>query len=316
MERQKKMKKKNIKFISQQDGLRLDGLLIMPDEEPRAVLQIAHGMCEYKERYIPFMEYMAESGFACIINDHRGHGKSIRHSEDLGYFYQNGGEALVEDLHQITEAVKDQLRGLPYFLFGHSMGSFAVRCYTKKYDKSIDGLIVCGCPGENSMAVIGTMLDKVVQKYKGDHGRSDIINELFSRNFEKAFAEEKLPHAWVCSDKEVVKKYNEDPLCNFTFTLNGYEALLWLSKNTYSKQGWTLKNPELPIHFISGEMDPCMINRKKFDEAVKLMEKVGYKHVTSCLYQGMRHEILNETGKEQVYADVEKFCNEIIKKLK
>ncbi len=308
------MKRKQVSFISRQDGLTLDGCMIIP-EQPKGILQISHGMCEHKERYIPFMEYMAEKNYVCVIHDHRGHGKSVRKPEDLGYFYENGGENLVEDLYQVTESVKEQFVGLPCFLFGHSMGSLAVRCYVKKYDKAIDGLIVCGCPGENSMAGIGLMIDKVVQKYKGDYARSEVLNELFSRNFEKPFESEGLQHAWICSDKEVVKKYNDEPLCNFTFTLNGYEALLWLVKNTYSEQGWNVEHPDLPIHFISGEMDPCMISKKKFSDAVNLMKKVGYRRVSGHIYDGMRHEILNEIGKEQVYADVARFFDGILKQL-
>lgn len=304
------MIRKDLKFISKQDGLRLAGLLIAP-EKGKAVLQISHGMCEHKERYIPFMEYMANQGYICVIHDHRGHGKSVRSQEDLGYFYKNGGESLVEDLHQITEYIKKQNSGLPYFLFGHSMGSLAVRCYTKKYDAELDGLVVCGSPSENAMAGIGILIDKAVQKYRGEHGRSNAIDTIFSKGFEKAFEEEKTPHAWICSDKEVVAAYNADPLCNFTFTLNGYEALLWLVKNTYSMQGWKVEKPELPIYFISGEKDPCMIDTKKFFEAVERMKKVGYTKVSSKLYQGMRHEILNEIGKEEVYADLVGFLERI-----
>ena len=305
------MIRKDLEWISKQDDLRLDGLLITP-EEAKAVLQISHGMCEHKERYIPFMEYMAGQGYACVIHDHRGHGKSIRSQEDLGYFYKNGGESVVEDLHQITESIKEQYQGLPYFLFGHSMGSLAVRCYCKKYDSELDGLVVCGSPSENSMAGIGMLIDKAVQKYRGERGRSSIIDNVISKAFEKAFEEEKTSHAWICSDKNVVAAYNEDPLCNYTFTLNGYEALLWLVKHTYSSQGWKMENPNLPIHFISGESDPCMIDKKKFAEAVELMKKTGYSRVSSHLYKGMRHEVLNEIGKEQVYADVAAFYDGIL----
>lgn len=305
------MKKKNLEFISEQDQLRLDGFLIAP-EKGKAILQISHGMCEHKERYIPFMEYMANQDYICVIHDHRGHGKSIRSQEDLGYFYKNGGENLVEDLHQITKEIKEQYPELPYFLFGHSMGSLAVRCYAKKYDAELDGLVVCGSPSENAMAGIGILIDKAVQKYRGEHGRSSVIDTVFSKGFEKAFEEEKMPHAWICSDKEVVTAYNADPLCNFTFTLNGYEALLWLVKQTYSIQGWKVENPNLPIYFISGEKDPCMIDTRKFFEAVDRMKKVGYTKVNHKLYQGMRHEILNEIGKENVYADVTGFFDSIL----
>lgn len=305
------MKVENFRVISRKDELGLDGLLMMPDE-PKAVLQISHGMCEYKERYIPFMEYMVAWGYACVISDHRGHGKSIKAPEDLGYFYEHGGEFLVEDLHQIMEYAKERFPGLPYILMGHSMGSLAARCFTKKYDDELDGLIVCGCPGENTMASVGLALQKFAKIYRGGRGRSSILEDLFFSNFQKPFEAEQLQNSWICSDKAVVEKYNEDPLCNFTFTLNGYESLIWLSQTTYSEQGWGLKNAELPIHFISGEDDSCMINDIKFEEAVELMKKVGYRQVTSQLYQGMRHEILNEIGKEQVFADVAAFCDKIL----
>lgn len=298
-------------IVSKTDGLRLSGYLMVP-EHPKAVLQIAHGMCEHKERYIPFMQYMAEHGYVCEIHDHRGHGKSIRDSKDLGYFYENGGEALVEDLHQVTQELKQKFPGLPYFLFGHSMGSMGVRCYTKKYDEELDGLVVCGCPSSNPMAGAGLFLERLLKLFKGGHAHSALFDRLFSGGFEKPFAAENTPHAWICADKEVVKTYNEDPFCNFTFTLNGYEALLWLVKNTYSKKGWCKKKPELPIHFISGSDDPCMISKEKFAEAVELLKSVGYTSVTSKLYEGMRHEILNEIGKEQVYADILEFYDKIL----
>lgn len=104
-----------------------------------------------------------------------------------------------------------------------------------------------------------------------------------------------------------MEAYNRDPLCSFTFTLNGYESLLWLVRNTYSTQGWAVENPSLPILFLSGENDPCMLSKEKFQEAVSLMQKLGYCNVSHRLYPGMRHEILNESGKEKVYADVEAF---------
>lgn len=304
------MDRQDLEFISEQDGLHLSGLIIVP-EEPKAVLQISHGMCEHKERYIPFMEYMAGQGYVCVIHDHRGHGRSVRSQEDLGYFYENGGEALVEDLYQITRTVKEEWKGLPYFLFGHSMGSMAVRCYAKKYDSAIDGLVICGCPARNFLAGLGQKFNKLAQRRKGEYSKSRLINYLFFGGFEKKFGRRE-PHSWICSDQEVVRQYNEDPCCNFTFTLNGYDALLWLMKNTYSQKGWKMGNPALPVRFISGDNDPCMITKKKFLQAVTLMKNVGYQNVSYRLYGGMRHELLNEKGKEQVYEDVARFFNSIL----
>ena len=137
---------------SNSDGLRISVLCIEPDTAPKAVLQMAHGMAEHKERYIGLMEYLASRGYVCVMNDHRGHGKSICFAEDLGYFGKVGAKYIVDDLHQITLDLRAKYPGLPLFLYGHSMGSLVVRCYRSIYEKDIDGLIVCGSPGRNEKA--------------------------------------------------------------------------------------------------------------------------------------------------------------------
>ena len=132
---------------SHHDRLLLQGLLVLPEQKPpRAVFQVAHGMCEHKERYLPFLQEMADHGYACVIHDHRGHGGSVRQTEDLGYFYPDGGPALVSDLYQVTRWIREQYPELPLYLFGHSMGSLAVRCYLKRYPDVPDGVFVCGSP--------------------------------------------------------------------------------------------------------------------------------------------------------------------------
>ena len=307
---------------SAQDGMPLEGMMVIPSH-PRAVLQIAHGMCEHKERYLPFMRYMAERGYLCVIHDHRGHGASRREAVStdadkvlgkkqdipagLGYFGKDGGRFLVRDLHQITRIIKKQYPGLPYFMMGHSMGSLAVRCYLKKYDRELDGLIVCGCPGKNPMAPLGSALIQMLQKMKDPHSRSILADGIFANMFDRPFRAEKLIHAWICSDHTVVEKYNKDPLCNFTFTLNGYESLLWLMRSTYDRKGWELRNPYLPILFVSGEDDPCLGGSKKLLQAVQHLKGRGYDRVSFRMYPGMRHEILNEKRRFRVYHDIAYF---------
>lgn len=307
---------------SAQDGMPLEGMMVIPSH-PRAILQIAHGMCEHKERYLPFMRYMAERGYLCVIHDHRGHGASRREAVStdadkvlgkkqdipagLGYFGKDGGRFLVRDLHQITRIIKKQYQGLPYFMMGHSMGSLAVRCYLKKYDRELDGLIVCGCPGKNPMAPLGSVLIQILQKMKDPHSRSILADGIFANMFDRPFRAEKLIHAWICSDHTVVEKYNKDPLCNFTFTLNGYESLLWLMRSTYDRKGWELRNPYLPILFVSGEDDPCLGGSKKLLQAVQHLKRRGYDRVSFRMYPGMRHEILNEKGRFRVYHDIAYF---------
>ncbi len=286
-------------FISPADSIVIATLTVLPDGEPKGVVQLAHGMAEHKERYLPFMKYLASKGYLCGINDHRGHGKSI-HAEP-GYFGENGGSALVEDMHKLTSILKRGHEDLPFFLFGHSMGSLAVRAYTKRYDNELDGLVVCGCPSGNPAANAGLKLVRAIAKVKGGHAYSKFVENLAGGGFNKRFENEGSSSAWLSVNLENRKAFEADPLCGFTFTLNGYEALMWLMCETYSKKGWAMKNAGLPILFVSGADDPCGISPEKIKEAAEHMASVGYKLPTVKLWDGMRHEILNETDREQVY---------------
>ena len=131
---------------SKVDGLQLSVMTITPDCAPIGIVQISHGMCEHKERYIPIMEFLASKGFACIIHDHRGHGGSVKSEEDLGYFYQGGEKGLIADVALVGTQMKKKHPGLPFYLLGHSMGSLIARAYLKKLDFTLDGLIISGCP--------------------------------------------------------------------------------------------------------------------------------------------------------------------------
>lgn len=298
------MKQQNVSIASEVDGLTLDLCIVEPDSEVKGVVQIAHGMAEHKERYLPFMEFLATNGFVCAIHDHRGHGKSVKKKEDYGYFYSNDPKAIVKDTHQMTKWLKQQYPDIPFFLFGHSMGSLVVRCYTKEYDDELDGLVVCGSPSKNPMAKTALHLIRVLTKVKGSHHRSSLIQNLAFGSFSKKFPQEKSSNAWICSDASVVEAYDQDEGCGFVFTLHGFYHLMSLMIMTYDPKGWKMSNKNLPIFFIAGKEDPCIENEQKFHQAVSFMKERGYSHVEAKLYEGMRHEILNEQGKEQVMQDV------------
>jgi len=291
-------------LISMSDSVPLSVLVSYPATSPIAIVQLVHGMCEHKERYISLMRFLSEKGYVCVINDHRGHGKSIKNANDLGYFYDGGYLAMIDDTYAVTTFIKQRYVGLPVYLFGHSMGSMVVRAYTKRYDDQLAGLIVCGSPSYNAANSIGQSITKCDTKKYGDHYRSAKMQKLSFGNYNKAFGEVSSPNAWICSDTAVVAQYDANPLCNFVFTSNGFYNLFALMDDAYARKGWKLSNPQLPIWFISGEDDPCFIAPKKFNQAVENMKKVGYVDVTSKLYPHMRHEILNEIDKQQVWDDV------------
>lgn len=298
------MKKEELTVKSVYDNLPLGITVRIPDQSPTGIIQFVHGMSEHRGRYHDIMEYFTQIGYVTVIHDHRGHGESVIHPDDYGYFYKNGADAIVEDAHQITLYIKNRFPDLPLVLLGHSMGSMVVRCYTRKYDKNIDGLIVCGSPSRNAMAKLGLFLVSIMRIIKGEYYRSKLVQKIafgaFNRNIQNPTSE----NSWICSNEEVVREYDNDSRCGFIFTLNGFATLFKLMICTYRKKGWTLNKPSLPILFIAGEQDPCIVNRKEFEQAAAFMNERGYKNCEKKLYSEMRHEILNENGKEAVWNDI------------
>ncbi len=295
-----------IKIKSKIDGLELSLLVMKPKKKAIGIVQISHGMAEHKERYIPFMKYLVNEGYICVINDHRGHGESVKKKKDLGYFYDKTGSYIVEDLHQITLEIKKEYPDLPVYLFGHSMGSLVVRKYIAKYDNDIAKLVICGSPSYNKNVNLAIFFIKFLMKFKGEYYRSNFINNLAFKGYNKKFTS-KSANSWLCSDKEVVKAYEEDDLCGYIFTLNGFLNLFSLMKNVYTSQNYIVQNKELPILFIAGSDDPVIISEKNWYLSQEFLKKLGYNNITNIFYEKMRHELLNETNKAQIYDDVLKF---------
>ena len=286
---------------SEHDGLTLSCAKVLPDGKPKALVQFAHGMAEHKERYFPLMEFLAEHGYACVINDHRGHGASVQSPQDLGYFYKDGGRGLVKDLHQVTMAFRSRYPGKPMLLVGHSMGSLAAREYAAKYGRDIDGLVLSGSPGANSSAGAGLALTQVSALFHGGtRGKSKLLDQMINGPFSKRFKGGS-KFAWLSANAENVAAYEADPLCGFPFTINGYRALLNLMLAAYDTRTSIRRN--LPVHFMSGEDDPCAPNRAGFDAAVQNIKDRGCANVTAKLYAGLRHEIFNE-GVREVWDDL------------
>lgn len=279
----------------------------------KGVVQIVHGMCEYKERYEGFIDYLTQNGYIVFAHDHRGHGGSVTANENLGYFGDKKGEAIVDDAALVTDEIRRLYPGLSVTLFGHSMGSLVVRAYIQKYEEKIDKLIVCGSPSKNSLAGFGLMLNGVISAFRGKKYRSRLMANASTGGGDDKFPGEG-KNAWLTRDKTVVEKYNADERCNFVFSCNGFSNLLHLVKNAYKKKKYPAKHSDLPIFFMAGADDPVIGSEKKWLAAQQFLRDVGYKNVTGKLYPKMRHEILNELGKEEVYADALAFIEKSAEK--
>ena len=289
---------------SMADGLPLSVEIIAPDTAPHGVVQISHGMAEHKERYEDFMTFLAQHGYAAVIHDHRGHGKSVRDPADLGYFYTEDIGAVTEDLYTVSAMIKARYPGLPLYLFSHSMGTLVARNYLKDHDAAIEKLVLCGPPTRNPAVGLAILLARLSTKRSGARYRNHFLNRLAFGAASKRFAD---PNGWLCSDADTVRQYQQDPLCGYVFSNNGFLNLFQLLKGAYQPHGWRVTNPDLPIFLIAGAEDPVIQTKQKFEDLHRFLGQRGYRHLSAKLYESMRHELLNETGREQVYQDVLRF---------
>lgn len=298
------MEKRTHQIKSQYDKLELSILETRPRGQIRGVVQMVHGMCEHKERYLPLMEYLSRRGYACVIHDHRGHGASVRDRRDLGYMYGGGARAIIDDICKIREYIEKTYSCKQVAILGHSMGSLAVRTYLKSHDNQVKAVILCGSPSKNPLLGLGKAVAGIQGAFQGENHRSRLIEALSFGTYGVRFPGEKSRFAWTCSNPEIVKEYETSPLCGFTFTVDAYKALFQLMEETYSSKSWKCTRPDMPVVFMSGQDDPCMGNIRKFKQTVDFMRYAGYRNVRGKIYPGMRHEILCEAEKEKVFHDI------------
>lgn len=295
------------KIKSKKDNLEIELTITEPLlGEPKGIVQIAHGMAEHKERYYNFMEYLSSKGYICVIHDHRGHGASIREINDLGYFYTEDISYIVDDLYQVTEYISSKYKHLKISIFSHSMGTLVSRNYLKKYDDKIQKIILCGPPTENKLAGVGVFFAKLTKTLKGEKYRSKFLNTL---TFGSYNTKHKIENGWICSNEKAVERYNNDNLCGYIFTTNGFINLFKLMKEAYNKKNWQMKNKEMPIYIIAGREDKVIQNEEKFKHLKSYLKHLGYTNIGSKLYDGKRHELINEENNQEVYQDILEFID-------
>lgn len=297
---------KTEKIKSSSDNLELELAYIEPKEEIKGVVQISHGMSEHKERYYDFMEYLKNQGYVVVINDHRGHGSSVKNKEELGYFYTEDINYIINDLYDVTKYIKNKYKDKKIYLFSHSMGTLVARGYIQKYDNEIEKLVLCGPPTKNELTKFAIKLSQVSKYINKDTKPSKLLNKLTFGSYNRGNT---INNEWLSKSIDNVNNYNEDELCGFIFTGNGFINLYKLMDNAFCRENYKMQNKSLPIFVIAGSKDPVIQDEKKFLELVDFLKELGYKDVTSKLYKGLKHEILNEEEKNIIYKDVLDFFN-------
>ena len=272
-------------------------------EEPKAVLLLVHGMAEHSARYADFGSFLAENGFAVFMNDHAGHGRS---AVVQGHFAdRDGWEHVLADLHRLEADARAKYPDLPVFIFGHSMGSFLTREYIVRWGGGLSAAVVCGTMGANPLLGFARALASLQAAVKGPKSPGKLIESLSTGGYHKQFPGEG-PSAWLAADKSVQEAFDADPDCGFTFTAATYRDMFG-GLAAVTGPSWAARVPKaLPVFVIAGDKDPVGANGKGPTQVYQWLKDAGL-DVRLKLYPGMRHEILNEAGKAEVYEDVLQF---------
>ena len=276
------------------------------DGKVSGVVQLIHGMTEYIERYEGFAEFLTKQGLLVIGHDHLGHGKTAATVEDRGYFHKEDGNGmLLGDIHQLRNLTEERFPNVPYFMVGHSMGSFLLRQYLYLHGEGLCGAVVMGT-GTQPMAILklGKLVCRVLAKRYGWRHRSKLIHSLAFGNYVKKIKDAKTSRDWLTKDEVILERYGKDPLCTFIFTLNGYYNMFHSISEASLIENMEQMPKELPVMFVAGGDDPVGNYGKGVHQVRKAFESVGMKDVTWIIYEGDRHEILNELDKEKVYQDI------------
>lgn len=301
---------KNEFFYPSKDGVtQIHAIEWQPETEVKAIVQLCHGMVEHIDRYHDFAEFLAQNGYYVVGHDHLGHGKSVVSDEKLGYFHEKNGNAyVIADIHQLRVRTEKKYPNVPYFLMGHSMGSFLVRQYLGMYGSGLKGAIIMGTGDQpNIILEAGKLVCKVIAMCKGWEYRSKLVDGMAAGGYNKAFQNETDGSNWLSRNPENVKKYKDDPLSGYMFTVNAYYHMFsgMAKMNKQESEGKLPKS--LPVLLVSGAEDPVGNYGKSVEKVYQRYKECGIQDVEMKLYENDRHEILNEVDRDIVFQDILKW---------
>jgi alpha-beta hydrolase superfamily lysophospholipase len=280
----------------------------LPDGPAKAVVQLAHGLAEHSSRYARFAQRLTDHGYAVYGSDHRGHGQTSGESSGKRGFFseKDGWQTVVDDLHAVTDKAREEQPGLPVFLLGHSMGSFISRGYAAQYGSELAGLVLSGTAGgAGALGKVGIFLASTQARLRGHAHTSGLMNTLTFGQYNSAFKPTRTDFDWLSRDPDEVDKYVNDPDCGFVFSAGGFADLLRGLESVNTDRLAARIPKGLPVHLVSGDKDPVGGKDAKGVRAVAdQLRRVGVQDVTLRLWPDARHEILNETNRDEVETEI------------
>ncbi|WP_026672655.1 alpha/beta hydrolase [Alkalihalobacterium bogoriense] len=284
-----------------------------PTTSVKGIVCISHGMSETALRYDDFANALSDEGYVVYAHDHRGHGKSAKSMEELGYVSDNDGFFdMVEDVKKVVKLAKEEYPGQDVVLFSHSMGSFLAQRYIQLYGGDLAGVILSGTNGKPPWLVnVGIVVAKTLMTLKGRKADGKLLDKLTFGSYNRPFEPADTPFDWLSRDKEQVKKYIDDPYCGNVFPVSFYHDLFMGTKEIH-KQEYIHEVPkELPIYIFAGDKDPVGDFGQGIIRLYDAYKKAGIKNVSYKLYEGGRHESLNEVNRDEVIKDTLTWLNKV-----
>lgn len=300
--------KNHFYYPSQDNQTQIHAIEWIPKCGVKAILQISHGMVEHIERYDAFADYLSKRGFYVVGQDHLGHGASVTDDEKHGYFHDtHGNEHVIGDIHKLRQITTSRYPNVPYFMLGHSMGSFLTRQYITMYGAGLAGVVIMGT-GNQPLALVrlGKLLCRIVASVKGWTYRSTLINNMAFGGYNRKFRPARTPMDWISRNPENVDNYLQDSWCTFTFTVNAYYHMFRGMEQLLNRKNFARIPRDLPVLFVAGKDDPVGDFGKGVIAVYKKYKK-KFDDVSLKLYEHDRHEILNEIDRKDVYLDIYKW---------
>jgi len=296
------------------DGVDLFVYCWLPVKQPKAVVQIAHGLAEHAARYSRLAGALTSAGYVVYANDHRGHGRTAKSADDLGFFAERDGwRKCVDDMWQLNRHIAGQHPGLPIVLLGHSMGATLAEQFMADHGDALTGVVLSGANGKPTfLAKIGSAITRVERARRGARGKSKLVQSLTFDAFNKNIAAARTAFDWLSRDPAEVDKYVADPLCGFPATVQLWMDLLggWAAVSSAAHRNRVPKS--LPLYLIAGERDPVSGNTRQLGPWIAEYRAAGLLNLAHKFYPEARHELFNETNRDEVTADLIGWLNQVV----
>lgn len=293
-------------WLAAKDGVQIFTRTWLPDASPKGAVQIAHGMCEHSERYARLAQALVAAGYAVYASDMRGHGHTAKTPGDLGHLAdQNGWNLVLSDLLCLTETIHQQHPNIPVFLIGHSMGSFLAQHYITRHADTIKGAVFSGTNGKvGPLLWAGKCTNRFEMWRQGPKGRSALMEYLSFGAYNNAFKPTRTAFDWITRDPAEVDKYISDPLCGFRCTNQFWSDLIEGLEAIEKPKNIAHIPKEFPVLMVSGSLDPVSNKTAGVQRLIATYQNASLRDITYHFYEGARHEVFNETNREEVYRNV------------